>query len=239
MLLRANCALSALISVHLTARAGSWLRQYVIDEEKAIYIMRRINIENTQHCRGRDKSSINWHAEIVLYFTSKATRFMRDSVNPQYVGLGHKSSLQSLSGASSNFSVDPTLANVNTFSTVPSCVDWAVVRHWIAVCDNERNTCRREFGAGKLPMNFRLLDVQSESIVDAHVEPYPSFVSLSYIWGADPSHGETTCRDNLAFLKQPGSLRDLPRTIKDALEVCKRLGEKYIWVNRLCIVQDD
>ncbi|KAJ3579535.1 hypothetical protein NPX13_g1027 [Xylaria arbuscula] len=193
-----------------------------------------------EHRRGGHNLSTSWPAEILLYFTSKRSRFMADSVNPQWVRLGHnKMPMQAPPGVDSDISTGPILANASTFSTVPPCFDWAVARRWMTVCDNEHNTCHREIGAGKLPTSFRLIDVQSESLVDAPVEQYPSFVSLSYVWGAEPSHSITTRRDNLALLKQPGSLSDLPRTVRDAMEVCKRLGERYLWVDRLCIVQDD
>ncbi|KAI0114085.1 heterokaryon incompatibility protein-domain-containing protein [Nemania sp. FL0031] len=222
------------------AQADSRLRQYTINEEKVLHIMRRINIENMEHRRGGDSHRADWHTEIILYITSKSSRFVRDSVNPQYVMLGHdKGAQRTLPEADSTTLISSTLANSNTSSIVPPCIDWAAARRWMAVCDKEHNTCRGDVGTGKLPFNFRLVDVQLESLVDAYVEPCLSFVSLSYVWGADLSHDGTTRRHNLAFLKQPGSLRNLPRMIRDAMEVCKRLGERYLWVDRLCIVQDD
>ncbi|KAI8947214.1 heterokaryon incompatibility protein-domain-containing protein [Xylaria longipes] len=221
------------------AQADSRLRQYTINEEKPIYIMRRINIENAEYGHRRDNASVDWHPTIILYITSKASRFVRDSVNPQYVQLGHnKISQWALPAVGSNTSISPTPTNLKPFSVVPSSVEWAVAHRWKAECEKGHKTCRAN-GAGKLPINFRLIDVQLESVVDAHVEPYPPFVSLSYVWGADLSNVTTARRANFASLKQPGSLRHLPRTIADAMQVCKQLGERYLWVDRLCIVQND
>lgn len=31
----------------------------------------------------------------------------------------------------------------------------------------------------------------------------------------------------------------MPRTIEDAIEICVRMGERYLWADRLCIIQDD
>lgn len=47
------------------------------------------------------------------------------------------------------------------------------------------------------------------------------------------------------MLEKPGSLLDpkildkLPNTIKDAINLVEYLGERYLWVDALCIVQDD
>ncbi|KAI0542595.1 heterokaryon incompatibility protein-domain-containing protein [Xylaria digitata] len=220
------------------AQADSRLRQYTINEGKPIYIMRRINIEKLDRSRG-NTASVDWQTEIILYITSKASCFIQNSVNPQYVKLGHnKISRWALPATNSATSTKPNFANLKTFSVAPPSVEWAVARRWKAVCEKEHRACC-EKGTGKLPKNFRLVDVELESVVDAHIEPYLPFVSLSYVWGTDLSNEITARRDNISFLKQPGSLRHLPRTITHAMEVCKRLGERYLWVDRLCIVQDD
>ena len=48
---------------------------------------------------------------------------------------------------------------------------------------------------------------------------------------------------NKEALATPGGLAaifdELPRVIQDAIELTKRLGEKYIWIDSLCIVQND
>ncbi|KAF2966463.1 hypothetical protein GQX73_g7085 [Xylaria multiplex] len=220
------------------AQADSRLRQYTINEERPIYIMRRINVEKLIHSKG-DTASPDWHTEIILYITSKASRFIQNSVNPQYVKIGHnKISRWSLPATSGDTSTKPNFTNLKTFSVAPPSFEWDIARRWKAVCEKEHRACR-ENATGKLPINFRLVDVELESIVDAHIEPYPPFVSLSYVWGTDLSNEITARHDNLSFLKQPGSLRHLPRTITHAMEVCKQLGERYLWVDRLCIVQDD
>ncbi|KXH49632.1 hypothetical protein CSAL01_10564 [Colletotrichum salicis] len=91
-----------------------------------------------------------------------------------------------------------------------------------------------------LPIGFRVIDVRGMKIVK------PSrpvrFVALSYMWEASEASGhaqlETT---NAEDLEAPGSLESvkLPRIILDAISLCRDLGEGYLWVDRLCIVQDD
>jgi len=48
---------------------------------------------------------------------------------------------------------------------------------------------------------------------------------------------------NVVELQQPGSLatksQPLPQTIEDALELASMLDLEYVWVDALCIIQDD
>lgn len=65
-------------------------------------------------------------------------------------------------------------------------------------------------------------------------------VALSYVWGPPSASRLLTQRLNLEKLSRPGSLSGiLPRTIGDAGKFACQLGFRYLWVDALCIVQDD
>ena len=32
---------------------------------------------------------------------------------------------------------------------------------------------------------------------------------------------------------------ELPRTFRDAVDISRRLGAQYLWIDSLCIIQDD
>ena len=90
-----------------------------------------------------------------------------------------------------------------------------------------------------MPKGFRLIDVRNNCIVD--FEPGFEYVALSYVWG-----GAVTLQNRTAIrasLTELGALsersRELPNTIKDAMKLTDLLGERYLWVDSLCIVQDD
>ena len=95
----------------------------------------------------------------------------------------------------------------------------------------------------KPPKTFRLVDVDSCSIYTLPYKPsgedMPKFAALSYVWG----HGDSVKleKENLEKWSQPGALTnvDLPRTIKDAIDCTRMLDLRYLWTDRLCIVQDD
>ena len=64
---------------------------------------------------------------------------------------------------------------------------------------------------------------------------YAGYATLSYAWGAKPdqNHVLTSANEN-AYLK---SLPRLPKTIEDAVQVCRRVGIGWLWVDALCITQ--
>lgn len=63
------------------------------------------------------------------------------------------------------------------------------------------------------------------------------YVALSYCWGG--SQAESTTISNIHGRYHGFSVDSQPQSIKDAILVTKRLGIKYIWVDSLCIIQDD
>jgi hypothetical protein len=67
------------------------------------------------------------------------------------------------------------------------------------------------------------------------------YVALSYVWGP-PEHQKTKLlKLNTLKLAADGSLLkyQVPKTIEDAILVTRLLGFKYLWVDALCIIQDD
>jgi hypothetical protein len=66
------------------------------------------------------------------------------------------------------------------------------------------------------------------------VAPY---AALTYCWGYDPDC--KTTRASLAEYLTALPLAQLPQTILDAITATRELGLAYLWVDALCIVQDD
>ena len=92
------------------------------------------------------------------------------------------------------------------------------------------------------PKTLRLVDVENWCIetipYDPSGEGLPQFVALSYVWGIEHSPQLQVNNQNQWAIS--GALRtvNLPKTIKDAIHCVSMLGEKYLWIDRLCIVQD-
>jgi hypothetical protein len=85
-----------------------------------------------------------------------------------------------------------------------------------------------EKGAG----DFTLRLCETNSLTEA--VPY---VTLSYCWGS--TQFIKLRSDDLAEFKSSISTETLPKTFRDAISVTYQLGQKFIWIDALCIVQDD
>jgi hypothetical protein len=96
----------------------------------------------------------------------------------------------------------------------------------------------------------RLIDLLPDNNQDLHGEPraelvfagnvserVPKYTALSYCWGGERNF--KTTRATVEAFHEDIPTSELPRTFKEAFEVTRQLGIKYIWIDALCIVQDD
>ena len=66
------------------------------------------------------------------------------------------------------------------------------------------------------------------------------YVALSYCWGkAETHHGLKTTTANLLIHKEGIDFESLFQTLRDAVQIAKGLGFRFLWIDALCIVQDD
>jgi hypothetical protein len=63
------------------------------------------------------------------------------------------------------------------------------------------------------------------------------YVALSHCWG--PIEFLVTNHENLDKHKQQIYLGDLTANFRDAIRIARLLGYRYIWIDSLCIIQDD
>lgn len=137
-----------------------------------------------------------------------------------------------------------------------SCIDLEVVRYWWTDCKHNHLNCRRELLQGgwrpgvhsdSSDFPFRVIDVLRDKVI---VPVQGSrYVALSYVWGnitayrarmrdfVDGQTGEGDESGTSPFL--PLSRSQIPKTIQDAMFLVKAIGERYLWVDALCIAQDD
>lgn len=87
---------------------------------------------------------------------------------------------------------------------------------------------------------FRLIDVQNMNVVVYNKVDIATirYASLSYVWGGPQK--TRLVKSNLASLQKPQALDwSVSTTVKDAIGFAKKLNVQYLWVDALCILQDD
>ncbi|KAF2104882.1 HET-domain-containing protein [Rhizodiscina lignyota] len=127
-------------------------------------------------------------------------------------------------------------------------------RAWLKNCMENHLSCRLALSGAKIDdssrpalLPTRVIDVGTEPgarpllfISSGERRPY---VTLSYCWGSalsDPTKKALrTTRDTLGQFREEIPGNSLPQTVQDAILVTQNLGMRYLWVDALCIVQDD
>ena len=116
----------------------------------------------------------------------------------------------------------------------PNAVDYHLLRAWINICLQHHYSSFSLENSRPLA-SLRLIDCKTRLVVKATSSlPY---VALSYVWGSKSSQKSS---------HQPRNLRTgdcipdiLPNVIEDAITVTLKLDWQYLWVDRLCIDQED
>ena len=123
-----------------------------------------------------------------------------------------------------------------------------LARTWLQDCLVNHTSCRLE----QSPLPKRLLDLnflETSNIIYLYLS-FPTetgvYATISYTWGAsgykrfktknhDPDHPELTEDSHRAGI----DVGRFPQTLQDAIYIAKRLGFRYLWIDSVCIVQDD
>ena len=122
-----------------------------------------------------------------------------------------------------------------------STVDFDLIQRWIETCCKQHGICGRHAWGSPKEESWpkRLIDVRECRIVEASQNT--DYLALSYVWGTDVSLKLTT--ENVEEISQEGALENpqykLPRTVLDAMTACRKCRQRYLWVDLLCIVQND
>lgn len=115
---------------------------------------------------------------------------------------------------------------------------FSTIRRWLCQC--EEHSCCKDPRNWQRPT--RLVDVGNKDSKDVRIyitdpERPVRYAALSYCWGNDQK-SETVCR-TLEKRCRGFALAELPRTIRHAILTARRLEIPYLWVDALCIIQDD
>ena len=118
-----------------------------------------------------------------------------------------------------------------------SDTSYAQLASWLWDCVENHSTCIQE---PNYSPPSRLLEICGENIYLRDDQELAGrnvqYAALSYRWGT--TNFLTTTSESLPTYKDGISIESLPRTLKDAVHVARKLKIPFIWVDSLCIIQD-
>jgi Heterokaryon incompatibility protein (HET) len=123
-------------------------------------------------------------------------------------------------------------------------IDVGLLRRWRRNCAVQHGSACTSFSGPQAVLSARpslLIDAWKNCLVYPTSED--SYVALSYVWGGVDSL--KTVRSNLQdFLRENAFSvaicgHRIPKTILDAIHLTSLFRERYLWVDSLCIIQDD
>lgn len=114
----------------------------------------------------------------------------------------------------------------------------ALTRSWYESCQKLHVRCKQH-NTSFMPKRLLQIDLH-DPISKPRVICVPegladAYVALSYCWGKDVS-ALLTSQNTGSFCTE--GIPRLPATIQDACDLCRNTGIRYLWVDRLCILQD-
>ncbi|CZR63669.1 uncharacterized protein PAC_13566 [Phialocephala subalpina] len=115
-----------------------------------------------------------------------------------------------------------------------------IINHWISGCSYSHTVCTThdysllptrvlDLNSSKEDHDFKLLVSNGAS---------DRYIALSYCWGREGIPLQTTTT-TLADRMERISFDAVPKTFQDAIQITRALGIRYLWIDSLCILQDD
>ena len=119
--------------------------------------------------------------------------------------------------------------------------DYQLLKDWLQICMNRHGrSCGKSTILERRFLKLYVIDLQTLSIKPAGSSD--RYVALSYVWGSVSRNRyqgwnwDAPLDDSCHGIPLPPGL---PRTVKDAIILTERLGERYLWVDAFCINQHD
>jgi hypothetical protein len=122
----------------------------------------------------------------------------------------------------------------------PSQLDFDQIGAWLVACETGHERCHlASLSRTNQPINITFIDViERRMVVATSAERY---VALSYVWGKSKKYKAKM--DTIDQLRVSGFLskdnEDIPFVLRDAMDIVQAIGQRYLWIDSICIVQDD
>ena len=113
------------------------------------------------------------------------------------------------------------------------------IREWLEECGTSHKNCvsLTNDGAAHPRSPTRLLDLSGGNVVLREDQISERYACLSHCWGTGGDILKTTTESQSKFHVQV-PWEEIPKTFRDAIDICRRLDIQFLWIDSLCIIQD-
>ena len=115
------------------------------------------------------------------------------------------------------------------------------IRAWLSDCTGNHLECQSDQRCSVLPTRLIDVGVAPDDFVTLRygggLPWHTSYATLSHCWGKKQFFTLRTSNYNAVF--DGIEISALPANFRDAIWVARQLGLSYLWIDSLCIVQDD
>ncbi len=113
----------------------------------------------------------------------------------------------------------------------------ALASTWIKTCLEQHSICASRQKDSQLPTRVINVSNPRRPFLEPGGLKKLNYVTLSYKWGSSMDY--MTSKSNVKDHHKKIIFEKLPKTLQEAIEVTHRLGFSYLWIDALCIIQDD
>ncbi|KAL5360838.1 heterokaryon incompatibility protein-domain-containing protein [Aspergillus floccosus] len=191
---------------------------------------------------------------VSVQFSVNDTRLSRDvprlhRSNGLYMGVGlHTESVGSDdSTVEDDRDMEPPVClmdhELSTYQELKPFVELENCKKWLKGCCDQHDQCNQTQERPVDNERFKVIDVKRRRIVQIGSQKGLRYATLSYVWG--PVTDMWTLTDSMEWMEDKERMRycvlpdTLPRTIEDAIQVTDGLDLPYLWVDAVCIIQND
>lgn len=133
-------------------------------------------------------------------------------------------------------------SDLSMYRSVSQYVDHSRCCKWLDTCFSQHELCNTAHERDE-SSPIKLIDVNQRCVVHFPRKGHLQYVALSYVCG--PGYSLCILQGSNAWKRDPdGNSRhplpiSMPATLEDAISVTKSLNITYLWVDSICIAQDD
>ncbi|KAK8015730.1 hypothetical protein PG991_008618 [Apiospora marii] len=125
----------------------------------------------------------------------------------------------------------------------PSTINF--IQYQLNNCIHAHEKCREDLSKtshGVITWPSRVLEIQPTTsrvrLIEFEPKMAQRYAAVSYCWGPKHPHIKAEA-SSLSSLREGMSWFELPKTLSDAVALAAKIGCRWIWIDSMCIIQDD